>query len=92
MTLLAVVLAVLILGAVAALVLVLMTAEREPDAGDEDDVPDPVDEPFNAARGFYVPSNHPTDCAGKCCWEIRLTELHDAFDWHRAECEMRKTK
>jgi len=40
----------------------------------------------------YVQSNHPQDCAEKCCWEIRLTELHDAVDWGAYEHEMRKTK
>jgi hypothetical protein len=50
-------------------------------------VPDPVDEHFDTTT-----SDHPGDCAQACCWEIRLTEMHDAFDWGAYEYEMRKTK
>ncbi len=53
-----------------------------------------ADEALNVGRTAagsvpYVPSNHPKDCAEKCCWEIRLTEMHDAFDWSAYEYEMR---
>lgn len=56
--------------------------------------PDPVDEHFaqNPDASIYVKSNHPEDCAQACCWEIRLTEMHDDFDWDAYEYEMRKTK
>jgi hypothetical protein len=54
---------------------------------------DPVDEHFTSTTGsVYVKSDHPEDCAQTCCWEIRLTEMHDAFDWDAYEYEMRKTK
>lgn len=55
--------------------------------------PDPVDEHFKQTPGsIYVKSDHPEDCAKACCWEIRLTEMHDRFDWHAYEHEMGKTK
>ena len=41
---------------------------------------------------YYVDGGHPKDCTEKCCFEIRLTELHDAFDWHAAEHEMRSKR
>jgi len=54
---------------------------------------DPVDEHFMTAGGVsVVRSNHPAGCAKVCCWETRLTEMHDAFDWNAYEDEMRKTK
>lgn len=40
----------------------------------------------------YIASDHPLDCAQACCWEIRLDELHDAYDWHAAEHEMRSKR
>jgi len=63
--------------------------------------PDPVDDVhdnyqraawFTDAGVPIVPGRHPADCTEKCCFEIRLTELHDAFDWGGYECEMGKTK
>lgn len=56
--------------------------------------PDPVDEHFSTTTAGvpYVLSDHPRDCANSCCWEIRLTELVESYDWHAAEYEMRKTK
>jgi len=50
---------------------------------------DPIDEHFGS---IYVESDHPRDCTQACCWEIRLNELVDQYDWHAAEYEMRKTK
>lgn len=55
------------------------------------EAPDPVAEHFDRTS-IYVESDHPRDCAKTCCWEIRLNELHDAFDWNAYEYEMRKTK
>lgn len=40
----------------------------------------------------YVVSDHPLDCAKACCWEIRLTEMHDQFDWEAREHEMRSKR
>lgn len=40
----------------------------------------------------FIASDHPTDCADRCCFEIRLDELHDAYDWHAAEHEMRSRR
>lgn len=39
---------------------------------------------------YFVDGGHPKDCAERCCWEIRLTEKHDAFDWGSYEHEMSK--
>lgn len=66
---------------------------RTPADADNPYALDPVDEHFTSTTGsVYVKSDHPEDCAQTCCWEIRLTEMHDAFDWGAYEYEMRKTK
>lgn len=41
---------------------------------------------------YFVDGGHPKNCTERCCWEIRLTEKHDAFDWHAAEHEMRSKR
>lgn len=55
------------------------------------EVPDPVDAVHDEYQrsSYFVDGGHPADCAEKCCWEIRLTEMHDAFDWGAYEHEMR---
>jgi len=57
----------------------------------DDTRPDPVDAVHDEYErsSYFVDGGHPKDCAEKCCWEIRLTELHDAFDWHAAEYDLR---
>jgi hypothetical protein len=66
---------------------------RTPADADNPYALDPVDEHFTSTTGsVYVKSDHPEDCAQTCCWEIRLNELVDQYDWHAAEYEMRKTK
>lgn len=40
----------------------------------------------------YVVSDHPADCAKACCWEIRLAEMVNDFDWSAREHEMRSKR
>jgi hypothetical protein len=83
--------------------LALLCLRREPDPYPPEaaEAPDPVDsqhDEYQRASWFtdagvpVVDGGHPKDCGGKCCFEIRLTELVAAFDWHAAEHEMRSKR
>jgi hypothetical protein len=83
--------------------LALLCLRREPDPYDARfaETPDPVNEAgdeyqraswFTDAGVPVVDGGHPKDCGGKCCFEVRLTELVAAFDWHAAEHEMRSKR
>jgi hypothetical protein len=83
--------------------LALLCLRREPDTYPPEaaEVPDPVDEAgdeYQRASWFtgsgvpVVDGGHPKDCGGKCCFEVRLTDLVAAFDWHAAEHEMRSKR
>lgn len=60
------------------------------------EAPDIVASAFDAVGdtlGFrrtvpFVPGDHPKDCADDCCYEVRMQELHDAYDWAAAERDM----
>lgn len=47
---------------------------------------------FTAGGVPVVDGRHPKGCNEACCWEIRLTEMVEAFDWHAAEHEMRSKR
>lgn len=53
--------------------------------------PDPVAEHYQRT-GIALAGEHPADCAEPCCWETRLTEMHDDFDWEAREHEMRSRR
>jgi hypothetical protein len=53
--------------------------------------PDPVVERYERT-GIALAGEHPPGCAEPCCWEIRLTEMHDDFDWEAREHEMRSKR
>lgn len=92
---------VLCLAALAALVsaaiLVLLRHAAKADdvyPSEAAEVPDPVDAQHDEYErsSYFVDGGHPNDCAERCCWEIRLTEMHDAFDWGAYEHEMRSKR
>lgn len=74
MTLLLVVLAILIVGAVAGLVLVLLFAGSDSDVPEAADVPDPLDEHFNTAPFF---SNGVPVVPGD--WTAELVDAYDRY-------------
>lgn len=58
------------------------------------EAPDPVDAHQDEYQrtSYFVDGGHPNDCAEQCCFEIRLTLMHDAFDWGSYEHEMRSAR
>jgi hypothetical protein len=87
--------AVLLASGGLALLLLRRSAEADgPYPPEAAEAPDPVDAVQDEyQRGsWFVDGGHPKDCTEKCCFEIRLNDLHDAFDWHAAEHEMRSKR
>jgi hypothetical protein len=83
--------------------LALLCLRRTPDGYPPEaaEAPDPVNEigdEYQRAKWFtgagvpVVDGGHPEDCAETCCFEIRLTELVEAFDWGAYEHEMRSKR
>lgn len=93
--------AVLLASGGLALLLLRHSAEADgPYPPEAAEAPDLVERAFTEAgdtfgfqrTSYYVDGGHPKDCAESCCFEIRLTELHDSFDWSAREHEMRSKR